>query len=343
MKILYLSFFNLILLFKVLSQTPVDLGYVTLDWQDDFDSLNQNNWIVVNNADHNGNPQLYKNGNVTFSNGKMNITLKNEITTFSQLDPSQEDSYACGSYHSLQYDYSSGWVETTNWRAFGYGYIEARMKFPTDYHASGGFWTWRDDDFPFFNEAEVDIVEMTLDPLSTFTTSKFSTNVHTNTSGNFPLFDEIDSYKVINPLNFDFTEWHTYGLEKLPFKLIWYVDGAPVRIIYDHVIFDEERIIFNLMLRDPSSVTSSINQTIEIDYFRSYSLNYNCLGDGVICSSLFPSNSAFQTLNVGNNTCVNNVPNGANIVLKAQDFIQLNNNFNCPIGAKLLLLTGMCQ
>ncbi|MEN9743718.1 MAG: hypothetical protein RLZZ65_1523 [Bacteroidota bacterium] len=342
MKILYLLFFNLILLFKVFSQTPVDLGYVTLDWQDDFDSLNQNNWIIVNNCDHGGNPQIYKTGNVSFVNGKMKILLKDELTTFNELD-TIPDSYACGTHDTTVYHYSSGWVETTNSRAFGYGYIEARMKLPEYFHASSGFWTWRDDDFPFFNEAEVDIVEMTKDSVYNFTTTKFSTNVHTNTSGYFPNYPEQPLlYKEIQPLNFDFTQWHTYGLEKLPSKLIWYVDGIPVRILYNHHIFNEERIIFNLMLRKSSGVLSSINQNLEIDYFRSYSLNYNCLGDGVICDSSFPANSAFQTLNVGNNICVNNIPNGANLVLKAQEYIQLNKNFNCPIGAELLLLTGMC-
>ncbi len=327
---------------QLVAQTPVDLGYVTLEWQDDFDSLNQNNWIIVNNCDHGGDPQIYKTGNVTFENGKMKIQLKNELTTFNELD-TIPDSYACGTHDTTVYNYSSGWVETTNPKAFGFGYIEARMKLPADYHASSGFWTWRDDDFPFYNEAEVDILEMTKDSVSNFTTTKFSTNVHTNTSGNFPAYAEIDLYEEIAPSNFYFTEWHTYGLEKLPNKLIWYVDGVPVRILYNHNILDEERTIFNLMLRKSSVFQTQVNQTLEIDFFRSYSLNYDCLGDGVICGSLFPANSAFQTLNVGNNNCSNNIPVGSNMVLKAQEYIQLNKNFNCPIGAELLLLTGMCQ
>jgi len=343
MKTLYLSLINLLISINAVSQTPVDLGYATLVWQDDFDSLNLNNWIVVNNCDHAGDPQLYKSGNVSFSNGTMNIVLKNEITTLNEFD-TIPDSYACGTHDTTEYYYSSGWVETTNSRAFGYGYIEARMKLPADYHASTGFWTWRDDDFPFLNEAEIDIVEMTTDPLSLFTTTKFSTNIHTNMSGTFPNYDERpELYQEINPVNFDFTEWHTYGIEKLPYKLIWYVDNIPVRILYNHYMFDEERIIFNMMIRKSSGLPSSINQLLQIDYFRSYSLNYNCQNNGTICGGLFPTNSAYQTLTVGNNSCANNVPNAANIVLKAQEFIQLNNNFNCPVGAELLLLTGMCQ
>ncbi|MFM1810193.1 MAG: hypothetical protein RLZZ382_1418, partial [Bacteroidota bacterium] len=297
---------------------------------------------VVNNCDHGGDAQIYKTGNVSFANGKMKILLKDELTIFNEFD-TIPDSYACGTHDTTVYNYSSGWVESTNPRAFGYGYIEARMKLPADFHASGGIWTWRDDDFPFFNEAEIDINEMTLDPIENFTTTKFSTNVHTNMSGDFPLYDEMDLYEEITPNNFDFTEWHTYGLEKLPNKLIWYVDGVPVRILYNHNIFDEERIIFNLKIRKSTAYPISINQTLEIDYFRSYSLNYDCLVDGVICGSLFPVNSAFQTLNVGNNNCSNNIPVGSNMVLKAQEYIQLNKNFNCPIGAELLLLTGMCQ
>lgn len=66
MKILYLSFLSLLLYVKVDAQTPVDLGYATLIWQDEFNYYNPNNWIIVNNGDHNGDPQLYKSGNVTF-------------------------------------------------------------------------------------------------------------------------------------------------------------------------------------------------------------------------------------------------------------------------------------
>ena len=342
MKVLYLSFINLLFSINIFCQTPVDLGYVTLDWQDDFDSLNLNNWIVVNNCDHAGDPQLYKSGNVSFANGKMNLVLKNEITLLNELD-TIPDSYACGTHDTTEYYYSSGWVETTNPRAFGYGYIEARMKLPADYHASTGFWTWRDDDFPFFNEAEIDIVEMCVGQFQTFSTLKFSTNIHTNFSGNYPNYlERPELYKEIKPANFDFTQWHTYGIEKLPNKLIWYVDNMPVRILYDHYMFDEERIIFNLMLRPASGLPNSINQTLQIDYFKSYTFNYNCQNNGVVCGGLFPLNTAYQTVTVGNGNCTNIVPNGVNLVLKAEEFIQINENFYCPIGAEILLLTGMC-
>lgn len=344
MKILFLSIFNLLFFVNSVCQTPVQLGYVTLDWQDDFDSLNINNWIIVNNCDHAGDPQLYKSDNVTISNGILNLLLKNEITLLNDLD-TIPSSYACGTHDTTEYYYSSGWVETTNPRAFGFGYIEARMKLPADFHASTGFWTWRDDDFPFQNEAEIDIVEMTIDQLQSFSTSKFSTNIHTNTSGIFPNYPERpELYQEIMPVNFDFTEWHTYGIEKLPNKLIWYVDNIPVRILYNHYMYDEERVIFNLLLR-PSELglPSSINQTLQIDYFKSYSLNYTCQNDGVICGGLFPTNSAYQTMTIGLNNCTNDVPNGVSLVLKAQEYIQINKNFSCPVGADLLLLTGMCH
>jgi beta-glucanase (GH16 family) len=343
MKILYLSFLSLLLYVKVDAQTPVDLGYATLIWQDEFNYYNPNNWIIVNNGDHNGDPQLYKSGNVTFSNGKMNLLLKNEQTAFSQLDPSQIDSYACGTYNSLLYNYSSGWVETTNWRAFANGYIEARMKLPANFHASGGFWTWRDDDFPFFNEAEVDIVEMTIDPISTYTTTKFSTNIHTNMSGDFPSYDERNLYMEVSPTNFNFSDWHTYGLEKSPNRLVWYVDHVPVRVLYNHNMLDEERIIFNLMIRGSSSLPSTINESIQVDYFKSYSVNYGCQNDGLVCNSLFPLNTYFYTLLIGNNNCFNNIPVGTNYSFNAQEFIQINNNFNCPVGTELLFQTGMCH
>jgi beta-glucanase (GH16 family) len=305
--------------------------------------LNLNNWIIVDNCDHGGDPQIYKYGNVSFSNGIMKIRLKDEITNFNHLD-TIPDSYACGTHEELQYFYSSGWVETVNSKAFGNGFIEARMKLPADYHASTGFWTWRDDDSPVQNESEVDVVEMTRELLNAFTTTKFSTHVHTNNSNQYPNFPERDElYQVISPVNFDFTEWHTYGLEKSPHRLVWYVDNIPVRVLYNHYMFDEARIIFNLMIRESSNLPSTINQSLQIDYFKCYSVNYNCQNNGVICGGLFPQNSHFETLTVGLNECVNNLPFGANIILNAHEFIQLNKNFNCPVGTELLLQTGMCH
>jgi hypothetical protein len=72
-------------------------------------------------------------------------------------------------------------------------------------------------------------------------------------------------------------------------------------------------------------------------------VNYNCQNNGVICGGLFPQNSHFETLTVGLNECVNNLPFGANIILNAHEFIQLNKNLNCPVGTELLLQTGMCH
>ena len=40
------------------SQTPVDLGFATLVWEDDFNFHDPTKWIIINDCDHDGNQQV---------------------------------------------------------------------------------------------------------------------------------------------------------------------------------------------------------------------------------------------------------------------------------------------
>lgn len=342
MKKFYTLFVCLLTFASANSQTPVDLGYATLLWEDNFDYYNPNNWILVNDGDHVENKQIYRANNVQFNNGVVNLILKNELLVFNELD-TIPDSWACGKQDLLTYHFSSGWMETTNPKSFGFGYLEARMKLPNNPFSSPGFWCWRNDDFPFENEAEIDILELKDSSDLNYSTTGYSTNIHTNATNSFPAYPEKNYYMEISPTNFDFTEWHVYGLEKSPYRLVWYLDGIPVRILYGHFILDDERTVFNVKVQQFANDNQVINTSMQVDYFKMYKINYNCQNDGVICGGMFPSNSYFTTLNIGNNTCANVVPIGSNLKLNAQDYIQINQNFNCPVGAELLLQTGMCH
>lgn len=327
------------------SQTPVDLGFATLVWEDNFDSFDNSKWIIINDCDHGGDYQVYKNANVSFSGGSMKINLRNEQINYPSTNINIPNySWACGGISNTHYNYTSGWVESTNDHSFEYGYIEATIKFDNEQYASPGFWCWRNNGQQFYhNENELDILELANDNLTNYQTTKFSTNIHTNLSNQYPAYPELNLYYEISPAGFDFTDWHTYGIEKSPDRLIWYLDGEIIRVLYNHHMVDPQRIIFNQKIVNLLHLPSTINSTMEISSFKCYNVDYGCQGNGVICGSLFPNNVVFENLSVGNNSCSNTINQGANIVLKAQNSIILNNNFDCPIGGQLFLQTGGCH
>jgi len=328
------------------SQTPVDLGFATLVWEDNFDSLDISKWIIINDCDHKDNHQVYRSSNVSFAGGSMKINLRNEQVNYPSTSINIPNySWACGGINDTSYNYTSGWVESTNIRSFHYGYIEATIKFPNNFYAAPGFWCWRNDgQVSYSNDSEIDIVESVYDSLHSFySTSVYSTNIHTNASGAYNNFPERHLYLEIKPTNFDFTQWHTYGLEKSPDRIIWYLDHKIVRILYNHQMIDPQRIIFNMMIKNLPNPPTNINESLEISDFKCYNVDYGCQNNGVICGSLFPNNLVFSSLSVGNNSCSNSVNQGSELMLKAKNSITINNNFNCPLGSSLFLLTGGCH
>jgi len=328
----------------IIAQTPVQQGYATLNWSDEFNTPNIsiNNWLLVNNCDHVEGNQLYKASNIAVDNGSLSITIKNEITTFPSVDLSLvSSSSACGNYDNLIYNYSSGWVESQYLRAFDKGYIEARIKMPSTLKVSPGFWLWRDEDPIATNDAEIDIFEHVVAPTSL---SEYSTNIHTNASANPNLALENENYVRISKPGFNFNEWHTYGIEKSDDRIIWYLDGEVVRVLYNHDITDSQRIIFNIKVDAiAAQMGSTIFDNMLIDYVRVYDLNYPCANNGVICSSLFPSSSSFENLSIGNGACINTVQPNAIYRFNAEKSITIPSSFECPQGSQIILLTGGCH
>jgi beta-glucanase (GH16 family) len=288
--------------------------------------------------------QLYKSSNIAVSNGALSITIKNEITTFSSIDLSQVTySSACGNYDNLIYNYSSGWLESQYYKSFDKGYIEARIKMPSSLKVFPGFWLWRDEDQIITNEAEIDIFEHVIVPTDL---TKYSTNIHTNTNplANPSFSQEYENYVAISKPGFNFNEWHTYGLEKSDDRIIWYLDGEVVRVLYNHNITDSQRIIFNIKVDGAAAqMGATIFDNMLIDYVRVYDLNYPCANNGVICSSLFPSSSSFENLSIGNGSCVNIVQPNAMYRFNAENSITIPNSFECPLGSQIILLTGGCH
>lgn len=171
--------------------------------------------------------------------------MKNNIVTCPS-NPIQT-TWVCGLATPGQtYPYNSGWVESKQANNTQFGFIEARIKLPYGFGFWPAFWTWRGSGVSTTNETEIDIFEMLggdSNPNSLFNTPNImTTNIHLN----YP-----DSYfQALSPVNYNYTDYHLYGLEWSPSKIIWFLDGFPVRISNNPGVTSPARIIFNFAIRD---------------------------------------------------------------------------------------------
>lgn len=307
-------------------QTPSNDQHWQLVWQDDFNSFDSNKWIKANYATHGTEPQLYLESNVYTSNGQLIIKTNNNAVTCPP-NPIQT-TYACGICNQGQtYSYNSGWVETNNNFNTQYGFIEARISLPYGYGFWPAFWTWRGNGVTTSNEAEIDIFEVYGSKPSTM----YGTNVHLSYTPpiNFPM--DLLLYSYANT-------YHTYGIEWSPSKIIWYIDGYPVRLLPNvGGVVDPVRIILNLAI-EPSYLPNSSTpfpSEMSIDYVKVYELNKDCnnfINSGNYDFSTY-DNKVKNFIEIGDDGCSNSIAVGDNVTLRASQYIDINGDFYVPLGA----------
>ncbi len=202
--------------------TPAPSGDPVLLFADDFDGggLDSNKWVPSfwygdgqGSSTKSGSTQSFHlRSNVSVSGGYLHLRAARELVD------------GCGGDACRTYPYSSAVVTTgrdgTNTGParfeFGAGYAEWRVRFPAGVGLWSGIvatqqWTPAVSGIPF----EVDVPEV----LGAFP-SRAHLSVHDNANGHSTtVFDDGD-----------FTaDFHTFGLERLPGVLVWYVDGIERR------------------------------------------------------------------------------------------------------------------
>lgn len=157
--------------------------------------------------------------NVNISNGKLKLIARKEQSTFT------------GTYHNWQnygnqttssFQFTSGQIESK--RKFGYGYYEIRCKIPKGQNYWPAFWLfttpWSEIDvFEFWNENNL---------------NNLSKNVHLNIHSTWGGQQFMCQSEYNNGTDYS-EEFHTFGLEYTPTKIIWYIDDYPVRTSYRYV------------------------------------------------------------------------------------------------------------
>lgn len=340
-------FFLLLLLSEItIGQTPSNDSHWQLLWQDDFNTLDTNIWEVKNHNDHNsptnccGELQIYTNrtDNVFTSNGNLVLRAKDE--SYSCPLPAINQWGCVRQYITEQaYSYTSGWVETKNAFQVQYGYLESRIKLPYGNGFWPAFWTWTGN--PSYQE--IDIFEMTpgadeychrnSSPHFTHTNNISTSNIHYD--GPNGSCDDPYAFPSVSQIS-DYTQWHTYGIEWSPTRIIWYLDNYPVRYYLNAGITAPTTVIINFAI---SGTGGSFPADMLADYVKVYQLNEDC--SDYINSTTYDfstyNNIEKNFIKIGQGGGSNSLTNGQDVKLRASQFIEISGDFTVPLGASLYL------
>lgn len=344
-------------------------------WRDEFSgsSINTSYWNVRNNYDHyhyrmeNGvckitdEGQVYTNRKRTFYNsGERDSTGYNyDVSGGALILLLQKDSIRCPEDKWTQYDCSMEWYEhthnlaVTNYKYTGadvelkepykiqYGYLEARVKVNCGIGFFPAFWIFGTVNGPEHQGTEyqeVDIFEMIYGDTIEGTNQMCNENIMTSNihyvkpqGGN------------VNPPSFyritDYRNYHNYGLEWTPSKLIYYVDGAIYRIEKNNGIYDPKTVILNFAVHEKKAneeLESVFPGVMHVDYVRFYkprtdystTLNMNNYNfsthDNKVKKKIVASGS-------------NQLQTTDNVNLRASEGVEINGEFTVPVGAELYI------
>jgi beta-glucanase (GH16 family) len=298
-------------------QSPGNDPHWQLVWQDEFDSFNSSIWQKENDSDHYGEPQMYRNQNVTTSNGNLVITANRE--------------------NYLNHAFTSGMVYSKQAYNVQYGYIESKIKLPYAYGFWPAFWTFVGEGVTGGNAAEIDIFEM----LGHLSPTIMTTSLHMSYPDGNPYYKELEPYGF----NYNNT-WHIYGVEWSPSKIVWYVDGVVVRTFDNPGISNPVRIVLNLAIEPDylPNASAPFPSSMLVDFVKVYKLKNDCNTVINTCNYNFSTydNKVKKEITIGGNGCSNTTPANTSLIMRASDGILLNGDFNVPVGSDIYFDASAC-
>jgi beta-glucanase (GH16 family) len=325
-----------------IGQTPTNDPHWQIIWQDDFAALDLSKWYVHNNFDNYASTHspnaidrklvfLNKNSNVRVESGNLILQVNKE--NYSCPSSTLYD-WGCSSQAQTgqTYNYAGGYIQTLN-QDNHYGFIEARIKIPDKTGLISAFWTFNKDGMTDYNE--IDIFEMV--PGSTMLGIYHDKNVMSSN-----LITDIGDDKQINTIT-DYTQWHTYGIEWSPDRVLFYVDNEIVRYTSSQDILNPQRLIFDIGLNGwQFPPNTSFPSIMYVDWVKVYDLKRDCNTsiDACFYNLNGYDNKVKKNIKIGGNGCQNTTSSSA--FLRASEEIEIIGEFTVPIGNVLYLGVNPC-
>jgi beta-glucanase (GH16 family) len=335
---------------------PSDPSY-TLFLQDDFNgtTLDSTKWEKMNNTTYGGGNACFRPQNVAVNNGTLELTVKSETYTI----PST----------TLTYNYTSGFVRlnayepNSNNKLFKYGYIEVRANMPylKDSYLWPSLWTksgegmldhWSEGEFELTEQFECTYCQCSC-PVGDCQYQD-SMQLGTGIFYEYGNCSNVDYVQSPIPTKFG-NSWHTYAVDWSPDRLVWYYDGALIRILKNRPCAGKkENPSYNgggihdsvsLLLRmgyNGSGV--GLPQKMYVDYVKIYQLKQDCSTDVISSSYNFTGydNKVKDIIDIGGSGGSTTWPSNPVISLKAKQYVLLDEGFSTPANSDIFIDVPGC-
>lgn len=334
--------------------TPIlsdDFNTLNSSWDSDWEEMPDSNWhaAIASGATHgNGERMVYRKANAIFDASGQNMKLKAEYAGGKIPNNSYEVPGFCSSwcYHpeDTTLYYYSGAVTSVD--TVTYGYFEIQCKLPVNRGAFPAFWLWGNS---ANNYREIDVFEYSWEITRRGeyegTPRYFEAGVYYGSPNNHY---GVSGYTV--PYNIpDLTEWHTYGMEWSPKRILWYFDNKLIGSFFSDYVPSR-----SMFLMANNSVNSWVDQTnmsenfpneMLINYIKVYKLDCNCQYPAVIqYQTQFNSfdYKVYNSITIGGyGYSISALPN-SKVAFRATNSITINGDFTLPLGSSLELITHAC-
>ncbi|NOU17137.1 MAG: family 16 glycosylhydrolase [Bacteroidales bacterium] len=292
----------------VKSQTPDNDPHFVLDTYDNFNSLNSSLWNSVPNGTWG--LETFNANNVTATGGV--LTLKCE---------------------KINGNYISGGIETVNKKTFSYGYYEIYSQIPKGMGYWGGFWFHMGSST--CARHEIDVLEPNGCDCSIGTQFHCGLgNYNTSCYGGFLA----ETVTGLNDLTLDYNK---YSLQWTPSLVKISVNDNLVKEFSDpKIVSDNPMYMFLTFQIDPNCTPNS--STVfpafwKYKSFKYYKLKTDC-SNGIVSSNFDFINHEYKVqkyYSLSSST----IPSNSSIILRATDYIELDEDFIVPYGSEFTAIT----
>jgi beta-glucanase (GH16 family) len=294
-------------------QIPSNEGTWILKKQDDFNSINTNDWH-----------QLYHGGNCRNSTGLEMVSANNSYIFNGNLRLEAQKSstpWSCFQGGTTTYhNYRCGVLYSKF--LFKYGFWEISAKLPQGYGFWPAFWLWKAGNCSFYNEIDI------LERFGGDILQEYSSIYHWATYDFLCNEYRADYGEEITGLS-DLSNSHKYAVEWSPERMIFYFDDEPVKVFYDPVFTPKNAMetILNIAIDsyNPPNGSTVFPAYYDIDYLKIYQLNTACSTVESICT-FNPTTYNYalkKSISIAGGSCTSNINTSSNVALRATDYVLL--------------------